>query len=108
MFWKLFEKKKPKKEGWYLCTIEVPGMQRYVMDLHWYPGQKAFIDNRRLNTFYMYDVYGYNPDTGLRDKKIQQDMLCDRTDEVVAWRKLPKTYMRGFKEDRDGYILEAI
>lgn len=49
--WKLFKKKKPKENGWYLCTVEVPGQQRYVMDLYWYNETQRFIDNRRQSIF---------------------------------------------------------
>jgi hypothetical protein len=28
--WKRFNKTKPKEKGWYLCTVEVKGFQRYV------------------------------------------------------------------------------
>ena len=26
MFWRVLEKKKPKKNEWYQCTVEVPGV----------------------------------------------------------------------------------
>lgn len=97
--WNDFRKKKPKEKGWYLCTIDV-GSQRYVMDLWWDTERGIFKDNRRLNVFQLYEVYGYgyaydNPDPYL--ERMYKDNLCDRTDEVVAWRNVSKCYMRGFK-----------
>ena len=49
MFWKLFKNKKPTKNGWYQCTVEVPNQQRYVMDLYWDNKSQKFKDNRRQN-----------------------------------------------------------
>ena len=94
MFWKRFDKIKPKEDGWYQCSIEFHvtenETQRYVMDLYWYSEAKRFIDNRRKNVFDEYDVYGYGSDN--TKKKLYQDNLVDRTDSVTAWRKVPKPY----------------
>lgn len=97
--WRLFKKKKPKKNGWYICTVEVPGQQRYVMDLYWYSQTQRFRDNRRQSVFDVYDVYGYNDDTKTQDKKLYTENLCDRTENVIAWRNPPKTYMKGFVKE---------
>ena len=94
--WKNFKKKKPKKNGWYICTVEVPGQQRYVMDLYWYGQVGRFKDNRRQTVFNDYSVYGYNDETGKCDKLLGSERLCDRTENVVAWKKNPKPYMKGF------------
>lgn len=99
MFWKQFSKKKPKKDGWYQCTVEVPGFQRYVMDLYWYGEYEKWKDNRRQDVFNTYDVYAIDPTTNQFTKNIHSERLCDRTDSVVAWRKIPKPYMRGFVEE---------
>lgn len=92
--WTQFPKHKPKEDGWYVCTIEVPNQQRYVMMLYWYGNQEGgkFIDNLRQSIFDWYDVYGY------QGEKLKTCSLCDRTDEVVAFRKRPKSYMKGFKK----------
>ena len=88
--WNDINTKKPTKNGWYSCTVEVSGQQRYVMDLYWYSDRERFIDNRVKHIFEVYDVIG---DKG---KKIEKYRLTDRTDSVVAWRKIPKPYMSGF------------
>ena len=90
MFWKRFNKKKPKKDGWYICTVEVENQQRYVMDLYWHSKSQQFRDNRRQNVFDVYDVLNY------ASKKLYTENLCNRTNDVIAWRKQPKAYMTGF------------
>lgn len=93
--WRKFPKVKPPKDGWYLCTVEVSGQQRYTMNLHWYKDRGIngkFIDNIRANVCESYTVLGYNGD---RLTNIGQD----RTDNVITWKKIPKPYMRGFIKD---------
>ena len=94
--WRKFPKNKPKKNGWYICTVEVPNQQRYVMMLYWY-GERGesgrFIDNNRQYVFDIYSVYGYS------GSKLTTCNLCDRTNSVVAFRKPPKSYMKGFKKN---------
>lgn len=96
--WRVFAEEKPKKNGWYQCTVEVPGMQRYVMDLFWYDEVERFKDNRVQNVFNDYDVYAYNDVTHEYDKPINTNNLCDRTDNVIAWKKISKSYMKRFEE----------
>ena len=48
-------------------------------------------DNRRLDVYNTYEVYGYNDETHLNDKRIYKDNVCFR-DDVVAFKKLPKIY----------------
>ena len=98
--WHRFDKKKPKKNGWYQCTVEVPGLQRYVMDLYWYSKCQRFKDIRRLDIFESYKVYGWNDETHKQDKLLTSNRLCDRTENVIAWRKMPRAYMKGFVERR--------
>lgn len=93
MFWQDFNKKKPTENGWYLCTVEVPNQQRYVMELYWYNETKQFRDNRRQNVFDLYRV------EAIGKKILHADPLCNRTADVVAWKKLPKKYMKGFVKE---------
>lgn len=103
MFWKKFPKKKPKKDGWYICTVEVPGQQRYVMDLYWYSESQSFKDNRRRHVFDIYKVLGYDDETNDHTNHIFTDNLCDRTINVKAWKNTPKAYMKGFIKEYDPY-----
>ena len=40
--WRLISKEKPKKDGWYLCTLETPGVDRHVEQLYWYSEIQQF------------------------------------------------------------------
>ena len=96
--WKPFPKYKPKEKGWYICSIrygEDPE-QAYVMDLWWDDKREVWQDNRRLDVYQTYEVYGYgfgNTDIlGLPIKKrMYHDNLCER-DDVIAFKKPPKIY----------------
>lgn len=93
--WKEFPKIKPTKDRWYECTVEVPGQQRYTMNLYWYGDRGEdgkFIDNIRDNVCECYTVLGYK---GNRLTDIGQD----RTSSVVAWKKTSNPYMKGFIKD---------
>lgn len=87
--WNNFSKRQPKEADWYMCTVEVKNQQRYTMSLYWYPYTQKFIDAIRQNVC---DVYSVMSCTGERLRDIGQD----RTEDVVAWRKIPKPYMWGF------------
>ena len=93
--WKPYPKHKPKKQGWYICSIrygEEPG-QAYVMDLFWDEKREVWKDNRRLNVFQEYEVMGWGDsiiDTPVK-KQIWTDRLCER-DDVIAFKNCPKIY----------------
>ena len=91
--WKAYPKHIPKKRGWYICSIrygEEP-RQAYVMDLFWDEKTLRWKDNRRLDVYNTYEVYGYNGETHLNDKRIYKDNVCFR-DDVIDFKKLPKIY----------------
>lgn len=90
--WKVFNKEKPKEDGWYATTVEVKGQQRYVMSLYWNCKTQKFIDNIRQNVCEVYTVLDYKGDRLF-------DIGQDRTEGVVAWRKIPKAYMKGFVKE---------
>ena len=96
--WRKFSKVKPKEKGWYQCTVEVKDQQRYVMNLYWFPDRDKFIDNIRQNVCETYEVM-----SGVSGERLT-DIGQDRTDSVVAWKKMCKPYMRGFIK-RDYKIL---
>lgn len=93
--WKPFPKYEPKDKGWYICSIrygEEPS-QAYVMELWWDDIRQVWKDNRRLNVFQEYEVYGYGSDIigGIIKKQLYHDNLCERND-VIAFKKVPKIY----------------
>lgn len=99
MFWRRFPKKKPKKDGWYQCTIEFGSdhfIQHYVMDLFWdgkYAGVGRWKDNRRQEIFNTCHVYAFDPTVKApNNRRLTTNHLCDRTDSVVAWRKMSKPF----------------
>ena len=102
IFWRKFNKFRvptwPGKDGWYQCTVEVDGQQRYVMDLYWYKKARKWKDNRRQDVFNSYEVLvdKYDPEIGDYSERLYTEDIVDRTDDVIAWRKLPKVYMKGF------------
>jgi hypothetical protein len=93
--WKPYPKYKPTEEGWYQCSIIYNKEQNkgYVMDLWWNKGREVWTDNRRLNVFDTYDVYGWGEDIIEKPikKQLYYDDLCERKN-VVAFKKLPKLY----------------
>jgi len=96
--WKKFIEEKPKKNGWYSCTVEVKGQQRYVMNLYLYPEKNKFIDNIRESVCYTHRVVSHS---GERIYDIGQD----RTGDVIAWAELPSPYMIGFIFEIERLIL---
>ena len=96
--WRNFKKGiKPKKNGWYLVTLEFNQGEpliapksiletvkknyyysRMVMDLYYKDGR--WYDNRVRNVFETYtvlDIFG---------KRLYKSDLCDRTDSVIRWK----------------------
>ena len=93
--WKPYPKYKPKKKGWYQCSIKYGEEQdeAYVMDLLWDDKREAWKDNRRLDVYQTYEVYGWGSNIIGQPVKerIWHDNLCERND-VIAFKKLPKIY----------------
>ena len=93
--WKPYPKYKPEKRGWYICSIRYgkDPDQAYVMDLFWEDRREVWRDNRRINVFQEYDVYGYGMDIRGNNvkKQLYYDNLCERED-VIAFKKMPKIY----------------
>ena len=93
--WKPYPKYKPKKRGWYICSIRYgeDKRQAYVMDLFWDEVRGVWKDNRRLNVFSTYEVYGWGESIiGTPAKtRLYHDRLCERNN-VIAFKKQPKIY----------------
>lgn len=99
--WFEYPNKKPKKDGWYQCTVEfeieideVNHIHKsYVMDLYYYTETNQWRDNRRQNVFDKYEVYGNCEGPSGHDalERIYADNYCI-LDEVIAWKNLPKPY----------------
>lgn len=99
--WFEYPKKKPKKDGWYQCTVdfeidkEYHIYQSYVMDLYYYAEKDKWRDNRKQSVFNVYEVYGCckGPNGSDALERIYTGNDCVR-DDVIAWKNLPKPYIK--------------
>lgn len=80
----------PKDNGWYHCTV-ISDNLILTMDLFYKDGK--WLDNRRINMFNTYDIYGYGNSTE-KHKLSYQELISefDWTENVVAWASLLKPY----------------
>ena len=90
-FWRKYPKRRPKEDGYYLCTIGMEG-DPYLLKLFYSTRKNKWIDIRRQNVFDGYVVYKVCR-APIEENRVYTDGLCDRTEEVIAWKKLPKTYI---------------
>ncbi len=77
----------PTDNGWYQCTVIINDLPR-TMELFYKNGK--WLDNRRINMFDTYDIYGYG-NTTEKHKLSYQELISefDWTKNVVAWMPLP-------------------
>lgn len=91
--WRKYSWFKPKKEGWYTCTVRIKeedGKElRRVIDLYYIPWMDRWFDDRRQSVFKGYVVY-LSGRGQLEGNRVYDDRLCDLTKSVIAWKKLPK------------------
>lgn len=86
----------PKVNGWYQCTVQVLDLVR-TMELYYKNGK--WIDNRRVNMFDTYDIYGYAMSTEKHKLSYEElKPMFDWTISVVAWKPLSEPY-RAESED---------
>ena len=99
--WFEYPKKKPKKDGWYQCTVDFEIdkenhiHQSYVMDLYYYAEKDKWRDNRKQSVFNLYEVHGCCKGLNGSDalERIYTGNDCVR-DDVIAWKNLPKPYIK--------------
>lgn len=89
--WKIFSKKKPKQDGWYLCTVETVLGSRHVEELYWYGEIQKFKNKKIFDLINEYDVYKYNDATHKYDISVND---CIETNKVIAWKMKPKAYIK--------------
>jgi len=80
----------PKDDGWYQCTVLLDDLS-VTMDLYYKRGK--WLDNRRIDMFNTYDIYGYG-NTTEQHKLSYQELISefDWTKNVVAWKPLSHPY----------------
>lgn len=90
-FWRPISLFRPKKAGWYQCTVRVETYNTRVMNLYFdtIEGGK-WLDLKRQKVFDGYKVYKPGRET-LEYHRVHTDELCERID-ILAWRKLPRPY----------------
>lgn len=91
-FWRRYPRRKPKESGFYLCTINMSDIDSYVMKLFYSPEKDKWIDIHRQKVFDGYVVYKVCR-APIEENRVYKDGLCDRTDAVIAWKRLPKAYI---------------
>ena len=89
--WRKYPRWKPRKEGYYLCTIktDMETGYSYVTRLFYDKIHDKWVNNDRLSVFSGYNVYKVCR-APIEENRVFGDGLCDRTDDVVYWKKLPK------------------
>lgn len=88
--WIPVSKNPPEEDGWYQCTVIVNALP-WTMELFYKNGK--WLDNRRIDMFNTYDMYGYGC-TNEKHKLSYQELISefDWTEKVVAWMPLSKPY----------------
>ena len=89
--WRELSKEKPKKDGWYLCTLQTPGVDRHVEQLYWYGEIQQFKNKEIVDLYNSCDVYAYNRVTHDYDILLK-DHRTD--DQIIAWKHLPRVYSK--------------
>ena len=108
-WWHKYPKHKPKKKGWYQCTVrygrEINGTP-CVLRLFYCDWRDIWINDSRQQVFDGYKVYKVTRAT-IEENRVYGDSLCERND-VIAWKKLPKVYgwrkLKNKKENEHGKI----
>lgn len=85
--WRDFEKEKPKKDGWYLCTVELVDGGRHIEQLYWYGEIQKFKNKQVVDIYSTCDVYAYNRVTHEYDILVKDYISKE---QVIAWKKLPR------------------
>lgn len=89
--WREFSKEKPKKDGWYQCTVGLSDSERHIEQLYWYREIQQFKNKQISDIYSSCDVYAYNRVTH------EYDILVKDYEEdgvVIAWKKLPRVYKK--------------
>ena len=98
-FWRNYPARKPKEDGLYLCTIDM-GAGIHLVKLLWYNDRMdKWINRDRLSVFEAYAIYKLDRAT-IEENRVYVDDLCERTDDVIAWKMVPKA-MTKKKPEKD-------
>lgn len=87
--WIPVTKRSPEKNDWYQCTVILDNLS-LTMDLYYRNGK--WLDNRRIDMFNLYDIYGYGNTNERHKLSYQEFSEFDWTENVIAWMPLPQPY----------------
>ena len=96
--WRPWPLWRPKKDGWYRCTVQYfDSNEKHSIDLYYHSEIDVWEDKRRQQVFSAYKVYksGREP---LEYNRIYHDNLCIRLD-VIAWRNIERPCLWKRKEN---------
>lgn len=81
----------PTDNGWYHCTADLDNLL-LTIDLYYKNGK--WLDNRRINMFNTYEIYGYDNMTEYH-KLSYQELISEFewTEKVIAWMPLLESYV---------------
>lgn len=89
--WKPYPKKKPKENGYYLCTIAYDD-HAYIAKLHYDVKTDVWTNRERQSVFDGYKVFKTCREP-ITENRVFTDSLCKPGHVVIAFRRLPKTYV---------------
>ena len=94
--WILVSEGLPEDNGWYQCTVILNDLPR-TMELFYKNGK--WLDNRRINMFDTYDIFGYG-NTKEKHKLSYQELISEFewSQVVIAWKPLSQPYMAESEE----------
>ena len=95
-FWRKHPKRKPKHAGFYLCTVTVwdgENRERSYIDRLYFTKNDGghWIDSSRQAVFDEYKTFKYYAEL-IQEVRVFGDPMCDLTDKVTAWKKLPRVH----------------
>lgn len=88
LHWHSFPDYTPITDGWYLCTIKTAPNHKILRTLYWNHITKTWTNPDRIRMFSTYNIL----DNDGEEVCWVNDSLCECTDEVTAYMRLPKPY----------------
>lgn len=89
--WRVLSEEKPKKDGWYLCTVKLSDGDCHIEQLYWYGEIQQFKNKQVVDIYSTCDVYAYNRVTHEYDILVKDYIPRE---QVIAWKKLPRVYKK--------------
>lgn len=102
--WRKYPNTKPRKSGWYICTVEIPNKERYTMELYYEKISDNFIDKKGVKMAEIFfdksiaNSYKYQRD-------IFRQYVTNKTSLVKYWKKVSKPKLTGFKLIKEDIII---